>query len=252
MSGASIPPDLIPYLLGQKKDYSSVQSSIITVNVIFVTLICLTTGLRFWVRFGMLRAAGLDDSMLMRNQSDDDNTDISSVFMIVALTFALLLSASCFVGHSFGLGKHIWNLSPILTELPAATGRVTKALYGCYLAYSTAMTFTKFSIMATYFRIFVPKGMLRKVVLAVAIIVLCFWITSIFAILFICIPVQAAWDYTIKGRCYPVVNFFYASSAFNLTTDLLLCFLPLPTLWALKMSTAQRIVLCVLFSGGTL
>lgn len=61
MSAQSVPPDLIPYLLGEKKDYSSVQGSIITVNVTFLTLICLTTGLRFWVRFGMLRAAGLDD-----------------------------------------------------------------------------------------------------------------------------------------------------------------------------------------------
>ena len=62
MSGESVPSDLIPYLLGEKKDYSSAQGSILTVNVIFVTLVCLITGLRFWVRFGMLHAAGLDDS----------------------------------------------------------------------------------------------------------------------------------------------------------------------------------------------
>lgn len=180
-------------------------------------------------------------------------TDSIPVLMIVALTFALLLSASCLVGHSFGLGKHIWNLSSNLTELPAATGRITKALYGCYLAYATAIAFTKFSIMATYFRIFVPKGMLRKVVLAIAVIVFCFWISSIFAIIFTCVPVRAAWTYTIKGaKCFPIVDYFYVSSAFNIATDLLLCVLPIPTLWALKMPVAQRVVLCVLFSGGTL
>ena len=102
------------------------------------------------------------------------NTNTASVLMIVALIFAVLLSASCFICQNFGLGKHIWNLSPVLTELPAATGRVTKALYGSYLAYSTAIAFTKFSIMATYFRIFDPKGMLRKVVLAIALVVLLF------------------------------------------------------------------------------
>jgi hypothetical protein len=156
------------------------------------------------------------------------------------------------VGHNFGLGKHIWNLSPVLTALPAATGRITKSLYGCYLAYSTAIAFTKFSIMATYFRIFVPQGILRKVVLVISIIVLCFWISSTFAIIFTCVPVNAAWDYTIKGKCFPIVNFFYVSSSFNIATDLLLCFLPMPTLWALKMPLAQRVVLCILFSGGAL
>jgi hypothetical protein len=156
------------------------------------------------------------------------------------------------VGYSFGLGKHIWNLSPVLTELPAATARIIKSLYGCYLAYATAIAFVKFSIMATYFRIFVPKSNLRKVVLAIAALVLCIWISSIFAIIFTCVPVKSAWDFDEKGKCYPVVNFFYVSSSFNITTDLVLCFLPLPMLWALKMPVAQRVVLCILFSGGTL
>ena len=62
MSEPSIPPQLIPYLSGEKKDFGSVQGSIITVNVVFLTLICVTTTLRFWVRFSMLRAAGPDDS----------------------------------------------------------------------------------------------------------------------------------------------------------------------------------------------
>lgn len=178
--------------------------------------------------------------------------DLSSVLMLIALVFAILLSVSCLIGHHFGLGKHIWNLTPNLLDLPADTGRVTKDLYGCYLAYATAIAFTKFSIMATYFRIFSSKGALRKVVIVIAVIVLCFWICSIFAIIFTCVPVQASWDYTIKGKCYPLVNFFYVSSAFNIATDLVLCFLPIPTLWALNMSTAQRVVLCALFSGGTL
>jgi hypothetical protein len=62
MSASSVPPELLPYLLGQKTDYSSYQDSIIKVNVVFISLMILTTGLRFWVRFRMVRAAGLDDS----------------------------------------------------------------------------------------------------------------------------------------------------------------------------------------------
>jgi hypothetical protein len=79
-----------------------------------------------------------------------------------------------------------------------------------------------------------------------------FWIASIFAIIFTCVPVRAAWDYSIKGKCYPVVDFYYAFSGFNIATDILLCVLPIPTLWALRMPKVQRVVLCILFSMGTL
>lgn len=57
----TIPPSLLPYLTGSKKDYSTVQDSIIKVNSIFLSLIILSTGSRFFVRFRMLRAGGVDD-----------------------------------------------------------------------------------------------------------------------------------------------------------------------------------------------
>lgn len=60
-SGYTIPPSLLPYLTGAKKDYSNVQDSIIKVNSIFLPLIILSTGSRFFVRFRMLGAAGFDD-----------------------------------------------------------------------------------------------------------------------------------------------------------------------------------------------
>jgi hypothetical protein len=160
-------------------------------------------------------------------------TDSFKVMIIVALTFATLISMSSILGESFGLGKHIWNLSLNENDIPGIVSKVTKSLYGAYLSYSTAITFTKFSIMATYFRIF-PHGFQRKTVYVTAIIVLCFWIASIFAIIFTCVPVRAAWDYDVQGKCFPIVNFFYASSAFNIATDILLCCLPIPTLWALN------------------
>jgi hypothetical protein len=175
-----------------------------------------------------------------------------AVFMIIAVIFSLLLSTSCLIGEKFGLGKHIWNLSSNFAELPSDVGRITKSLYGCYLAYSSAITFTKFSIMATYLRVF-PKGILRTVVWSTGVVVIAFWISSIFAIIFTCVPVQAAWDYSIKNaRCFPIVKYFYVSAAFNIATDLVLCFLPLPSLWRLKMPRMQRVVVCLLFSMGTL
>lgn len=174
--------------------------------------------------------------------------------MTLALLFAILLSTSCLVGERFGLGKHIWNLEPTNpSQLPDAIARITKVLFASYLSYSTAITFTKLSIIATYLRIF-PQGLyLRRIIYVVTIVVLGFWISSIFAIIFTCVPVQAAWDYSIKdARCFGVLHYFYVAAGFNIGTDLLLCISPIPTFWALSMPRSQRLVLCMLFGLGFL
>jgi hypothetical protein len=132
--------------------------------------------------------------------------------MIIAVTFAISLSAACLVARKFGIGKHIWNLSPNLDDLQHDIGVATKSLYGCYLAYSTTVTFTKLSIMATCIRIF-PIGTLRYVV---------------------------------------IIAYYYTAAGVNIATDLLVCFLPLPTIWKLQMPKAQRVAVCFIFGMGTL
>ena len=96
----------------------------------------------------------------------------------------------------------------------------------------------------------------------------CLWVTSmfsasiflfnrlaipgIFVTIFQCTPVRAAWNFFLtERRCINFVNYLYAFSAINVFTDILLVVLPWPYLWKLKMPLKQRIVLCVLFAGGT-
>jgi hypothetical protein len=63
-AGFEIPPSLIPYLLHEKIDNSTLQPLILKVNIVFIVVIIVATSLRFTVRFRMLRSAGLDDSKL--------------------------------------------------------------------------------------------------------------------------------------------------------------------------------------------
>lgn len=63
----TIPESLLPYLTGSKTDFGSVQDSIIKINSIFLPLVVLSTGSRFYVRFRMLRAAGFDDSQSLKS-----------------------------------------------------------------------------------------------------------------------------------------------------------------------------------------
>lgn len=62
-SGLTIPDNLVPYLTGELKDDSSVQDAVFKVNIAFAVLVAIAIGLRMVVRFGIIRAAGLDDGM---------------------------------------------------------------------------------------------------------------------------------------------------------------------------------------------
>lgn len=74
-----------------------------------------------------------------------------------------------------------------------------------------------------------------------------------FCIIFTCIPVQAAWDYSIEdARCIDILAYFYTVAGVNIATDLLLCFVPLPTVWRLQMPKGQKVVVCMIFGMGTL
>jgi hypothetical protein len=93
----------------------------------------------------------------------------------------------------------------------------------------------------------------RKISYTTGFVVVAFWICQVFAICFACIPIQALWDYTIlDAKCFPVVDFFYVAAGFNIATDVVLCILPLPTLWGLRLPTGQKIIVCILFSIGLL
>lgn len=172
--------------------------------------------------------------------------------MIITVLSAFVLFAAGLAGGHFGLGIHIWNLDSNILMLPAATSRLAKILFACYLAYATAITFAKCSIIASYIRVF-PHQHVRKISYATGFVVVSFWICQIFAICFTCIPIQALWDYSIlNAKCFPVVDFFYVAAGFNIASDIVLCLIPLPTLWSLQLPTFQKITVCILFGIGLL
>jgi hypothetical protein len=180
------------------------------------------------------------------------NLTHGTALMVMAVLSAWVLFSACLAGARRGLGKHIWNLDADLLNISGEASRIVKIEFAAYIAYATAITFTKFSIIASYIRLF-PHANIRRISYATGFIVVVFWICSLFAICFACYPIQALWDWTIQdAKCFPLVNFFYVAAAFNIATDLILCLLPIPTLWSLKMPKAQRIVVSILFSFGLL
>ncbi len=118
--------------------------------------------------------------------------------------------------------------------------------------YATGTTLTKFSIMASYLRIF-PNETFRRLIYATGAIVFAIWVCSVVVTIFQCLTVKGAWEFTLEHKkCIHILKFIYVTAGFNIATDLLLCILPLPQFWKLNLPVKERSIVCVLFGFGFL
>ena len=68
-----------------------------------------------------------------------------------------------------------------------------------------------------------------------------------------CRPTAYFWDKTIAhGKCIDENTAGYAITGASLLTDLIIFVIPIPSLWGLRRSLAQRIALILLFLTGAL
>ncbi|KAJ3949759.1 uncharacterized protein N0V96_000888 [Colletotrichum fioriniae] len=89
----------------------------------------------------------------------------------------------------------------------------------------------------------------RWIMYGAAVITGGFGLASVFAVIFQCKPITAAWDSsTGSATCYPFIDFLHASAALNIAIDMLLCTVPLPYIWNMKMTTGRKVLLTILFS----
>ena len=120
-------------------------------------------------------------------------------------------------------------------------------MFVAHVFYAAATALTKFSIITSYLRIF-PHSTLRRVLYATGAVCIGIGISAIFATIFQCSPVQAAWVFTIEdSQCFPFVNFLWANAAISIATDFVLVVAPLPYLWSLNLPVRQRLAICFLF-----
>jgi hypothetical protein len=123
-------------------------------------------------------------------------------------------------------------------------------LFVANVFYAVATMLTKLSIITSFLRIF-PQKELRRVLIGTAVVVVGQGISAIFACIFQCSPVSAAWDFSIQNAtCYNFKDFLYANSAINIVTDFILCVAPLPYLWRLDIPVKQKLIVCFLFGIG--
>lgn len=77
-------------------------------------------------------------------------------------------------------------------------------------------------------------------------------IGSIFATIFQCVPVAAAWDHSIKAKCINSGEFWVAYAVMNIITDVMVLALPISMIQQLKLGRRDKTMLYGLFLLGGL
>ncbi|KAK2027618.1 hypothetical protein LX32DRAFT_721920 [Colletotrichum zoysiae] len=199
------------------------------VNLTAFILVGLTVPLRVIVR-----------CTVTRNFFSDD------VLVIIAAIFTFGMCSLLPLATDFGLGQHSSDIdSAVLAD---NTKNLLQLLFIANTLYPCAIAFARLSVVCSFLRLITERNA-RWVLFATAALTGAFALASVFAVIFQCKPISAAWDTTVSGAsCYPFLDFLQASTAINIAIDALLCTMPLAYFLRMKMPSREKILLTVLFA----
>ncbi|KXH57653.1 hypothetical protein CNYM01_07377 [Colletotrichum nymphaeae SA-01] len=209
---------------GGTGDKRSLVTVVWAVNLTAFVLVGIIVPLRIIVR-----------CTVTRNFFSDD------VLVIISALFTFAMPAT-----DLGLGQHSWNLDAEF--LPDNTKSLLQLSFIANTLYPCAIAFTRLSAIGSCLRLITHKSA-RWIMHGAAFVTGGFCLASVFAVIFQCKPITAAWDSsTGSATCYPFNDFLHASAALNIAIDMLLCTVPLPYIWNMKMTTGRKILLTILFA----
>ncbi|KAH9908271.1 hypothetical protein F4778DRAFT_342341 [Xylariomycetidae sp. FL2044] len=170
--------------------------------------------------------------------------DLSDWLIVMALVFSLSFYLIIAVSTAYGLGRHI-------TAVPNIRLLVIAELVGDAV-HPSAMACLKLSILALYASIFVTPTF-RRVLIAVAAVILTWWIITLILGILLCIPVESLWDPTItNAHCISLNTLGLATTSVHIVTDFVILFLPVPLVLKLQTSGKKKrlIIITFLVGGG--
>ena len=125
--------------------------------------------------------------------------------------------------------------------------------YAVYITYTLDILFTKASILLLYLRVFSPAQSLRIVIhLFLWAHILCY-IAGFFVAVFNCSPRDAIWNPYVRNiKCHDTRALNVASAVINVVSDFAILFIPILTVWNLKMQQKHKVRTVAIFATGLL
>ncbi|KAK7214607.1 hypothetical protein V2G26_002610 [Clonostachys chloroleuca] len=218
------PPGIIPNLTSPKDSgWTLLLGWLITCNV-FTTLAFIT---RAYVKVWIVGKILLED-----------------VTFTIASIIGILYSATVAGMLYYGEGRHAWELSP------EAYKNILRWLYFGSVVYSPAAYFTKVTILLIIARIFIVR---ERVTMSIYIFIAALLVSYLpiqFTKTFICSPIKAFWDDSVKGTCLNQRRIFIADTTLSFLTDFIILTIPIPLIWSLKTPLCKKIQVAALLGAG--
>ncbi|MCJ1461159.1 hypothetical protein MMC28_011541 [Mycoblastus sanguinarius] len=159
--------------------------------------------------------------------------------IIGGLVLAWGCAAITIIMAHYGMGRHI--------QAVPAEGTT---LFSFIFIFDTAILLIKASIILFYRQLF-PVRTVRIISYAVGVVVVAWWLLTVFMGLFLCTPVAAQWDKSIPNyHCISDKKYYIATAVPNTLTDVVLLGIPLFKVWRLQMRLTQRVLISGIFLLG--
>ncbi|KAH7337358.1 hypothetical protein BKA66DRAFT_435411 [Pyrenochaeta sp. MPI-SDFR-AT-0127] len=197
----------------------------VVISGISVGLATITVLLRLWTRYFIVRCLGIEDYCI-----------------ILALICAIGLTICIGIQAEYGMGEHIWTLTPndISNSL--------KAFWASLMVYYLSLGLTKSSIILQYLRVFTTRRFQIACWLVMAVVV-AYTVWTIFGSIFACVPVRAFWTRE-PAKCINQFAMWFTNAAINILTDFAIIILPMPVIRSLNLARRQKQALMGIFAVG--
>ncbi|KAF2836950.1 hypothetical protein M501DRAFT_978701 [Patellaria atrata CBS 101060] len=228
-----IPLDvLLSFPLPNYEDPEERGPALVIVNAIFIFLVCVTVGLRIYVRVRIKRWLGSDDAFIVL-------AFVCTIGVTVLLTLA---------NTRYGWNRHVYDIPFHYAEDALKIGYASKFLF------MFAATFTRMSLLCFYYRLTHNSGIswFNWLLHISSIFVVSICISYIFANIWLCSPIEAYWTIPPKpgSTCLDEGIITLVLGIINCVADLLVTILPIPIIIKLHMPIRDRIGVIVLLSLG--
>ncbi|KAH8671660.1 hypothetical protein BX600DRAFT_434758 [Xylariales sp. PMI_506] len=225
----SLPPLTTPTDIADLPHDSSGWVIVLTCTLC-LTLAVVLVGLRVYTRHFILRTLWIDD-----------------YFAMLSVGFLLAVCVVELVAIKHGLGAHLWDA--------IANNQLTSYLFYSWLGllmYNIALLSVKLMYFFQYFHIVRQNKRLRLIYAGIMSVVVIWTTGQILFVILSCNPISVIWNPTEPATCTPLSlqQQIWMASIGNVITDVVILVLPIPVVWALKLSMAQKWALVGLFSLG--
>lgn len=123
------------------------------------------------------------------------------------------------------------------------------------ILYIPCLACAKLAILMFYYALLNIIDLWKRVIYIVGAIIMSYSIALFFALLFACNPIHKNWDSpskTTQGSCVSRPGLYLAMAITNVVTDLMLIWIPIPTIARLHVPRAQKIGIVAIFGIGFL